>query len=264
MDRTDVAHATHQANENPAVEWGARLGFAVLGILHLLIGWIALKVAWNIGGGSKEADQSGAFKTLAGSGTGKVVLWVAVVGFVLLAVWNVTEGIIRRQEKKDLVKLVSKGVMYAFFAWTTFKIVGLGASSNSEKQTEGFAAALTGNPFGRVLLGVVGLVVLGVAGYHIYKGWTKKFLGDLEEHPGQWAVRAGQIGYVAKGVALVVVGFFFLVAAWTADADKTQGLDGALKTLKDAPGGTVLLTLVALGIAAYGVYSFARARYARL
>ncbi len=264
MDSTDVTTATHQANESPVVEWGARLGYAILGVLHLLIGYIALKVAWGIGGGSKEADSSGALKTLASSGTGQVLLWIGVVGFVLLAVWNLTEGVLRRHDKGDLVKLVAKGVTYAFFAWTTFKIVGLGQSSNSEQQTEGFAAALMGTGLGRLLVGAIGLVVLGIAGYHVYKGWTKKFLEDLEEHPGQWAVRAGQVGYIAKGIALVVVGFFFVYAAWTADPDKTQGLDGALKTLKDAPGGPVLLTLVAAGIAAYGVYSFARARYARL
>lgn len=264
MDSTDVTTATHEANESAVVEWGARLGYAILGVLHLLIGYIAVKVAWGIGGGSKEADSSGALKTLASSTTGPILLWIGVVGFLLLAFWNVTEGIVRRDEKGDLVKLVSKGVMYAFFAWTTFKIVALGESSNSEQQTEGFAAALMGNGAGRLLVAVIGLVVLGVAGYHVYKGWSKKFLGDLEEHPGQWAVRAGQVGYVAKGIALVVVGFFFVYAAWTADPDKTQGLDGALKTFKDAPGGPFVLTLVAAGIAAYGVYSFARARYARL
>jgi len=264
MDTTDVTTATNQANESRVVEWGARLGYAILGVLHLLIAYIAVKVAWGVGGGSKEADSGGALKTLATSSTGPLLLWIGVAGFVLLAFWNLTEGIVRRRETADLVKLVSKGVMYAFFAWTTFKIVALGESSNSEKQTEGFAAALMGNGLGRVLVAVIGLVVLGVAGYHIYKGATKKFLGDLEEHPGQWAVRAGQVGYVAKGVALLVVGFFFVYAAWTADPDKTQGLDGALKTFKDAPAGPVVLTVVAVGIAAYGIYSFARARYARL
>jgi hypothetical protein len=264
MDTTSASQATYQANEHPAVEWGARLGYGILGVLHLLIAYIALKVAWGVGGGSKEADSSGALKTIASSDTGPFLLWIGVVGFALLSFWNLTEGIVHRDDKSDLGKLVAKGVMYAFFAWTTFKIVGLGQSSDSEKQTEGFAASLMGNPFGQALVGAVGLVVLGVAGYHIYKGWKKKFLEDLEEHPGQWAVRAGQVGYIAKGIALVVVGFFFVYAAVTADPEKTQGLDGALKTLKDAPGGPFILTLVALGIAAYGVYSFARARYADL
>jgi len=154
--------------------------------------------------------------------------------------------------------------MYAFFAWTAFKVVALGGGGSSEKQTEDFTATLMGSPAGQVLVGALGLVVLGIAGYHVYKGWKEKFLEDLVGHPGSWAVQAGRAGYVAKGVALAVVGVFFVIAAVQHDADKAQGLDGALKTLKEASFGPVLLTLVALGIAAYGVYSFARARYARL
>lgn len=263
---SDVSRATRSTNESPVVEWGARAGFAILGVLHLLIAWIAVKVAWGVGGGSKSADQSGALGTLSSSGTGKALLWVAVVGFVLLAVWNLTEAALSHGEASDRGKLAAKGVLYAFFAWTSFKVVALGSggSGSSEKQTEDVTASLMGSPAGQVLVGAVGLVVLGIAGYHVHKGWTKKFLEDLTEHPGDWAVQAGRAGYVAKGVALVVVGVFFVVAAWTQDPDKAQGLDGALKSLKDMTFGPVLLTVVALGIAAYGVYSFARARYARL
>lgn len=142
--------------------------------------------------------------------------------------------------------------------------VAQGASASAEEQTEGLTATLMGSPGGRFLVALVGLVVLGIAGYHVHNGWSEKFLGDLREHPGRWAVVAGRVGYVAKGVALVIVGFFFLVAAWNADPDRAQGLDGALKTLRDQPFGPFLLTLVAAGIAAYGVYSFARSRYARV
>jgi uncharacterized membrane protein len=263
MDTTEASTAAREAGNSAVVEWGARLGYVTLGLIHLLIAWIALKVAWGIGGGSKDADTSGALKTLASSGTGVVLLWICVVGFLLLAVWQLFEAAVGYGETSDRLKAVAKGVTYLFFAWTTFK-VGQGAGSSAEKQTEDFTAGLMGSPGGRLLVGLVGLVVLGIAGYHVYKGWTKKFLEDLREHPGDWAVTAGRIGYIAKGVALVIVGFFFLVAAWQADPDKAQGLDGALKTLKDAPFGPFLLTLVAAGIAAYGVYSFARARYARV
>ena len=263
MDTTHATTAAREAGNSPVVEWGARLGYAVLGLIHLLIAWIALKVAWNIGGGSKKADTTGALETLTASGTGVVLLWICVVGFLLLAVWQLFEAALGHGETSDRLKAAAKGVTYLFFAWTTFK-VGQGASSSAEKQTEDFTAGLMGSPGGRVLVGVVGLVVLGIAGYHVYKGWTKKFLEDLREHPGDWAVTAGRVGYIAKGVALFIVGFFFLVAAWQADPDKAQGLDGALKTVKDQPFGPFLLTLVAAGIAAYGIYSFARSRYARV
>ncbi len=263
MNSSDVTSAARQAGDSSVVEWGARLGYVVVGLLHLVIAWIGIKVAWDIGGGSKEADTSGALSTLASSGTGPLLLWVSVVGFVLLAVWQLAEAAVTHGETSDRVKAGAKGVLYLFFAWTTFQVTR-GSSGSSEQQTEDFTAGLMGSPFGRVLVGVLGLAVLGVAGYHVLKGWRKTFLEDLREHPGDWAVHAGRVGYIAKGVALVVVGFFFLVAAVQADPDKAQGLDGALKTLKDQPFGPVLLTVVALGIAAYGIYSFARARYARV
>jgi hypothetical protein len=263
MNPSEATATAREASDSAVVEWGARLGYITLGIIHLLIAWIALKVAWGIGGGSKKADTSGALQTLSSSGAGVLLLWICVVGFLLLAVWQLAEAAFRHGELSDRLKAGAKGITYLFFAWTTFK-VGQGANSSAEKQTEDFTASLMGSPGGRLLVAVVGLVVLGIAGYHIYKGWTKKFLEDLREHPGDWAVTAGRIGYIAKGIALVIVGFFFLVAAWQANPDKAQGLDGALKTVKDQPFGPFLLTLVAAGIAAYGVYSFARSRYARV
>jgi hypothetical protein len=75
---------------------------------------------------------------------------------------------------------------------------------------------------------------------------------------------AGRIGYIGKGIALVAVGVLFIVAAVQHRAGKATGLDGALKSLRDLPAGTAILIGIAIGLAAYGVYSFARARYARV
>lgn len=264
MSSQDVRHATREANDSKAVEWGARTGFAVVGALHLLIAYIAVKVAWGVGGGSKNADSAGALSTISSSTGGALLLWIGVGGFVLLALWNITEGAIGHGETLDRLKLVAKGIMYGFFAWTTFRVAALGGSGGGEQQTDDFTQKLMSNPAGQVLVGIVGLVVLGVAGYHVHKGWTKAFLEDLREHPGTWAVYAGRAGYIAKGLALAIVGAFFLVAAWTSDPQDAKGLDGALKALKDMTGGPVILTVVAAGIACYGIYSFARARYVRL
>jgi hypothetical protein len=74
----------------------------------------------------------------------------------------------------------------------------------------------------------------------------------------------GVVGYVAKGIAVGVVGVLFVVAALTLDPGRASGLDGALKALSALPAGAVLLTAVGAGLAAFGVYTFARARYARL
>ncbi len=72
------------------------------------------------------------------------------------------------------------------------------------------------------------------------------------------------VGYIAKGAALLVVGVLFIAAALHRNSSEASGLDGAMRTLREQPLGQWLLTLVALGLAAYGLYSFARARFARV
>ncbi|MFC7485237.1 DUF1206 domain-containing protein [Knoellia sp. CPCC 206453] len=262
---TIAAHDTaRNIGNNDIVEKGARLGYAMSGVIHLLIGWIALNVAWGFGGGSGSADKSGALATVAGGTTGPFLLWLAVVGFFLLAVWEVTEVVVGRHgELRHRAKAAGKGVMYAFFAWSAFKVTQ-GTGGSDEKQADSLTGSLMSNPGGRVLVGLVGLAILAVAGYHAWKGWTKAFLDDLERHPGDWVVRFGRVGYVAKGVALAVAGSLFIGAAASSRASEAGGLDAALKELRDQPFGPYLLTLVALGIAAYGLYSFARARHAKL
>lgn len=263
MDAPDVTQAARQAGDSRLVEWGARLGYAVSGLLHLLIAWVALRVAW--GGGGTTADQSGALGTLAASPGGPIILWVAVAGFALLAVWQLTEAVTGAHGAKaaDRVKSGAKCIMYAALAWTAYKFAS-GGSSSSKQQSSDFTASLMQHSGGRLLVVLIGLAIIGVGGYHVHKGWARKFLQDLQQHPGPWATRAGRFGYIAKGIALGIVGILFVIAGLRKQPSKATGLDGALRTLREGPFGSWLLTGVALGIAAYGIYSFARSRYAKV
>ena len=257
---TTAKGAVAQAGDNPVVEWGSRLGYAASGVLHLVLAWLAVEVA--LGSADKQASQSGALSTLAQNPLGAVLLWVLSVGFALLAIWQVTE-VVNGRETFDKLKAAGKAVMYAALAWTSFTFAR-GGHTSSNKQTKDFTRTLMEAPAGRILVGLVGVAILGIAGYHAYKGWKKKFLEDLQEHPGTWAEVSARIGYIGKSIALAAVGALFIVAAVQQQVGKATGLDGALKSLRDLPAGTVVLIGVALGLAAYGVYSFARARYARV
>jgi hypothetical protein len=266
---SDVISTARQASDHPALETAARVGYAVSGLLHLIIGWIALQVAWGLGGGSgKDADQSGALQSLSGNGAGQLALWVGVLGFLGLGLWQLADAAFGhpgsdKEAWGGRVKAFSKALVYLALCWTTFGFAR-GKSSDSESQTVDLTSSLMSKPGGQWLVGIVGLVVIGVGAYHVWKGATEGFLRDLEKDPGTWAVRAGVVGYIAKGVALGVVGVLFVLAAMHANPEEAKGLDGALRTLKDQPFGPGLLTAVALGIAAYGIYSFSRAKHARV
>ncbi|MHA3836734.1 DUF1206 domain-containing protein [Terrabacter sp. AAH1] len=261
MDSTDVKAVSRRAGDHPALETTARIGYAVNGVLHIVIGAIALRLAF--GSKSSSADQSGALGSMADNGFGVFVLWVAVVAWLGLAIWQVTEAISGGLETSDRLKAAAKAVVYLALSWTAFTFAS-GSGRSSKSQSADFTASLMKQPAGTWLVGAVGLAIIGVGVYHVVKGWKRKFLEDLETHPSPWTVKAGRFGYIAKGVALAIVGGLFILAAVRHKPSEARGLDGALRNLLGAPGGPVLLALVALGLIAFGVYSFGRARHARV
>lgn len=261
-----VRQGTRRGRREEGVRTVARVGYAVNGLVHLLVGWLALQLAWGSAG--TRADESGAFATLAGNALGRGLLWVCVAGFAGLALWQLAEAASGRRDTGDRVKAAAKAVLYLALGWTALRFATEGASagggSSGEGQTADLTAQLMSTQWGALLVGAAGLVLVGVGTYHVHKGWTRGFLEDLESHPGRYAEVAGRIGYAAKGVALGTVGILFGVAAVRNDPGEATGLDHALRTLAEAPFGSALLTAVAVGLAAYGLYSFARARHARI
>lgn len=255
----EARDAARQAGDHPLVERGARLGFAADGLVHLVIGWIALQLALTGGrGGGQDASASGALRTLAGQPFGAALLWVILVGFALLAVWQVARAVVSVRTR-DRVKAAAKAVVAGVLAALT---AGVLAGSGGGDDGAGATATLLAQPFGRLLVALVGAGVVAVGGHHVVKGWTRRFLRDLRARPAPWVVTAGRAGYVARGIALGVVGLLLLVAAWTSDPQQAGGLDGALAAMLGVPFGRALLGVVALGFVAFGVYSVARARYA--
>lgn len=259
------------AGDHPALTALARTGFVVNGVLHLLIAWLAARVALRDGG---EADQGGALQQVAQAPVGGLLLWVGAAGFPGLALWQATEVVVhhhpdRHRRWSERLKAAAKSVTYLVLAVTTSQFAD-GSGPDSGESTADATTVLMQAPLGQLLVAAVGLAVVGVAGYHVHKGLTRRFLRDLESHApragqvGTAMVRLGTVGYVAKGVALVLVGGLFVVAAWTSDPQEATGLDGALRGLTGHPVGVVLLFVIAAGLGCYGGYSVARARWARL
>lgn len=252
--------------ENGAFEKAARAGHFVSGVLHILIGYIAVRLAFGEAG---NADQSGALAELADKPGGRIALWIAVVAFAALALWRILEAIVGKKSEADAggaldrLKAVALAVVYIAFAFSTYGFA-TGSGKSSGQQNAGYSARLMESGFGKLVLVVVALIVIGVGAYHVYKGVSKNFLDDLEGHQSGGVVGLGIAGYAAKGIALVGAGILVVVAVLESDPAKATGIDGAVKTLGSQPYGQVLLILAGVGIALYGVYAFVLARRARM
>lgn len=260
----DVAHSK-------PVKIGARVGLLSYGVTHLLIAWLALQVAF--GGGGEKASQSGAFQELGQSTFGRILLWVLFVGFVATAIWRLTQaiwGFTYESEAKDrLRKRASSGfkvVVFAVLAVLAARTaVGSGGGGDGGQKA---TAGVLGWPGGQLIVGAVGLGILAAGVWKAYAGWTERFKSDMDlpsdQHARQVALKTGQVGFIAKGVATALVGVLVVVAAIRFRPDEANGLDSALRTLAQQPFGPWLLALVALGLAAYGIFCFFDARYHRV
>lgn len=260
------------ARHTTAIDRLARVGLASLGVVHVLIGWLALQLV--VGGGGDQADNQGALKTLADTPIGGALLWVVVVGLAGLVLWQLIEALAGATDEDDAKRAVKrvlaagKAVLYAALAWSAVKIATGSSSRSSDASGETFSARLMEAPAGQLLVGLVGAAVIGAGVWFIRKGVTQRFRKRLEPaasagDTGTALIRLGVAGHVAKGAALGVLGALFVAAAIEHDPERSGGLDDALNTLLGQPGGDALVTVVGLGLAAYGLYCFGWARHMR-
>ncbi|MEI8409193.1 MULTISPECIES: DUF1206 domain-containing protein [unclassified Kribbella] len=236
------------------------VGLIAYGVVHLLVAWIALQLAW--GKSSKEASHEGALAELASKPLGGVLLWIVAIGLFMLVIWRVLQVIYGHLDTEKKLSGAGRAVLYLILGLSAAKFaLGSGESGSDKKQS--LSAKLMEHGAGRVLVVLVGVGVIALGVRQIYKAVTKKFTEDLVGGVSEVTILLGQIGHAAKGIAFIVAGGLVGWAAIDYDPEKAGGLDTALRTIKDQPFGSVLLTVLALGIAAFGVYAFAWSRNAK-
>lgn len=242
------------------------VGLASYGLVHLVIAWIALQVAFGEKG---DASSGGAISELASQPLGTVLLWVMALGLFILVPWQILEATIGREEPgrdgrlRRRIASAGRAVVYlAFGVLTVGIILGADAATSGDAQ-ETVSSRLMDLPFGRALVGILGAIVIAIGISQIVKGVKQNFTEDLKTGASPLIRRLGTTGYCAKGIALGIIGGLFIWAGVSYDPDKAGGMDAALSTVRDQPFGTVLLVIMAAGIAAFGVYCFFWAKHAR-
>jgi hypothetical protein len=233
--------AARQAGESDGLEQLARVGLIAYGVVHLLVAWLALQLAW--GGGGESADQSGAMRTLAESPVGTPLLWLVAVGLIALAVWQAAEvlrwrrgwsasGKARTKAIRKSGNALIKAVIYITLAVLAIRFATGSGKSSSQSQQETTAGVFAW-PAGQWLVGAFGLVLIGAGAWHIRKGLNKHFMKQIDTSKAspsavRLVTRLGQVGFPGKGIALAGVGALLIWAAVTFDPSKARGLDGAM------------------------------------
>jgi hypothetical protein len=264
-----VAEQGREAQESTWIDWVARAGLVAYGIVYVLIGWLAVQLA--LGDRSGRPSSTGALRELAQQPFGGVLIWVVSIGMFLLAVWQLLEAAFGHRDEEGKKRLVQrltsagKAIVYIVIGVSGVKIA-VGSGSSGKRGEETFTAKLMNLPAGQVLVGIVGLSIIGFGVFQLYRAWTESFADKLDGEgrsgkTGTAYIAFGKAGYSARGVAFAVVGGLFCYAAVTHESSKSGGLDQALFEILDQPFGPFLLCVVGVGLACFGLFTFAQARH---
>jgi hypothetical protein len=266
----EAADAVEAASNTKALDVVARSGFAVMALLHIVIGAITIALALGQPG---QAEPTGAIEQLAANPWGPAVMWAGLVGCAGLALWQLSEATLRARRLppgQRLGKLISSGFLAVAYGSVglTFAGFAVGMRGDSGDSTKDFSTALLQSPLGIPALIGLGLTVIGVGIYFIVKGVRKKFKEELHHFEGSrrghLISALGVAGHVAKGVALILAGLLFVVAAAKNQPGESTGRDGSLKALLGHPAGPYLLMAIAAGLISYGMFALVRARFGRM
>jgi hypothetical protein len=264
----NVSGATAQNGTNVL----ARVGLIAKGFVYIVLGALAFMAAFEVGGqSSKDTDRSGVFNFLNDSFAGKWLLPVLALGLLCYSLWRFTESAKYRKNLSENWKKVARyllsGLVYLLAAFSAFKVWRNTSKSNGDSQQQ-MASELLSRPFGQWLVGIAAVILAAVGCYQVYYGLSEKYKEHVQkmtahDRASSLMLRAGKVGYVARGVVWLIVSFLMFQASFASQASKAGDTSRAFEFVEDSPMGSYLLGALGIGLAAYGFFNFVRARYER-
>jgi MFS family permease len=249
----------------------ARFGLVAQGVSFGLVAVLAIELA--VGKGGKATDREGALQTIAHNGIGRIIVFVLAFGFGAYALWRLAQVFLGhdvedkggREKWGKRFSSFGKAAIYGALCWGAFSIA-LGTHGGGGGKEQEATKGILGWPGGRWIVAAIALAIAGAALWNLYRALSGKYkdslkTGQMSATELKWTTRIAFLGLTSRAVVFGLISWFFFKAAADYDARKARGLDGALRKLANAPYGTVLLSIVAAGLFAFGVFCVIQARY---
>lgn len=257
---------------NPVIDRVARIGFAAKGMVAMMIGALALRVAAGRGGGL--AGPGEALRELWRQPFGSITLGLVAVGLLAHAFWKLVQAFLDPERKGTgvtaLAERIAFGVTAAGYLALALQAVRLiaGEAPPATADIDTLAERILAPPFGRWVVGLLGAIVMvsgvlqlrlaAVAGFRhiLYTGISRA---------ARWTViAAGSAGYAALGVLSGLVGYSLVQVARQFDPKRADSWSDALELVAGVAGSPWPLAALAVGIFCYGLYFVLLVRFRRI
>ncbi|WP_406406995.1 DUF1206 domain-containing protein [Streptomyces halstedii] len=268
-------HARRAANSQ-AVDLGARAGFVARGVIYLLVGVLALRIAFS-GGSGKQADRGGAIAEVADKPFGSVLLWALGAALAGMALWRLSEAVFGQAgpDGRTRGKRAMAAGRFVFYGFVSYSVLSYATgnrgsgSGSSDRRTDDVTAKALGWTGGQWIVGVAGAVVMGAGLWIAFRAVTRTYhkhlkMAEMTRRARQAVDVVGVFGGAARGTVFATAGGFAIAAAVRHEPGKAKGMDDTLRSFTQTPAGPWLLALIALGLAAFGLFSWANARWRKI
>lgn len=264
-----VKTVANEATISPVMETLLRLGFIVRGLIYGVMGLLAFQVV--LGGGGKLTDPQGAIAAIGDTPLGGILLYGILVGLVAYGLWGLIRAIFdplhKGSDAKGSIERVGfaiSGFSYLGLGYATYNLIQGKASAAhngaQSAQLQHTAGAILSKPWGGWVVGFAALLIIIAGLLEMKRGFDHGFQQQFNSYAltndqRKIITRLGRFGEFARGVVYALTGLFLMVAAYTNNPGKAQGIDGVFSSLLQQPFGPWLLGIVALGLIAFGIYS---------
>lgn len=248
-------------DKSEKIVWLARLGYAVRGLVYLLLGYLALSAT-----GQDEARRgtTGALEYVRSIPGGTAILYVSALGLIGYALYKFIAALYDTENLGADAKGVGQrgaylasAVVYGALSWTAIQLANGSRSQGGDQNRELASTALTFD-LGPVALGIAGIALLVGAGFQAKSAFDAGFMKHISSRAPGATCWIGRIGLATRALVFLLMGWSLLRSAWFASSQEVRSLGQALLDLREMGVG---FTIVAIGIAVFGVFSLITARY---
>lgn len=238
-------------------------GIITKGIIYFLVGILTLLSALDMGG--KVSGKNEVISFLKEQTFGNILLVIIAVGLAFYAFWRLysafLDGKNEGSDKTGILKRIGyffSGLIYGSLSVSIISSIISRASNSTSKESA--TEMLINNEGGIWILYVLAIVLLGVGFYQFYKGYSYKFLDDINKRGNVESEsllrKSGLFGHIARGISFAIFGFFVYKAANEKNAEAIKGIQEMFSFLREFSWGNILMGLMAVGFILYGIYQY--------